>query len=113
MRRRRLLLGVGLMALVSLGLMLPVSIRHPDSVSPEDVGRIVPGMTVGEVEATFGRKADDVWPGWNFDHHVWLGDYGSVWVTFSSGDDRATKAEFNPEWRRPGIADRLRDWLGW
>jgi hypothetical protein len=112
MRWRRLLVGAGLLAVVSIGLMLPVQLRHLDSISPEDVGRIVPGMTVGEVEATFGRKADDVLLGWNFEHHVWLGDYGSVLVTFSSGD-RATKAEFNPEWRRPGITDRLRDWLGW
>jgi hypothetical protein len=113
MSRRRLLLGAGLLALLSLGWMVSARLLWPDPVCPEAVERITVGMTAGEVEATFGRGADDVIPGRNFDHYRWLGASGSVWVTFDLTDGRATRAEFNPEWRRPSFADRLRRLPPW
>jgi hypothetical protein len=62
MRRRRLLLGAGLLALL-LGvaglLLLPRMLAPKPGVTLENFRRIRRGMTLAEVEAAFGRPADE------------------------------------------------------
>jgi hypothetical protein len=119
MRRRRLMLGVGLVTLVLAGtgsaLLL---LAPPDPISPEGAARIEVGMTEEDVERVLGGEKAGFGIGglWHWTA-AWGGDDGEVVVCFTEG--RVSEpAWFNREsfLSRPASRTplgRLRAWLGW
>ena len=84
MSRLTYLLGVGIV-LVALAFLLSDHVLYSSRrIRLCDAQRIRLGMTLAEVEALFGRRADQV-GGINLDcHHTWMGidNTAIVWVGF-------------------------------
>jgi hypothetical protein len=127
MSRRVYLLGGGL-ALVALAFVVTAALLGPSpGVTPANVRRIKPGMTLEEVETVFGKPAGSIM---RFDPccpvkdeplpppgpwlALWSDDNGLAMVTFN-GKNRVEQVEFRPLEARPTSSPltRLREWLGW
>jgi hypothetical protein len=117
MRRRRLLLGAGLLALlvVSVGTAL-VLLAPTNRISPEGAGCINQGMEMEEVVETL-RQRPSIVTGGSFGHSAaWDGDNGTISVDFKRSPDGQLRvcrsARFTPHEPRP-LHDRLRRLLPW
>ena len=118
MRRRRLLLGAGALALLGLaGLVTWDAVPRP-GVTRANGERIQEGMTEEQVVAILGRAPDRhpaVVPGYAAPGTAraayWKGDNGYITVTFTEGGIvTRTISSWGPE---PGLLDRLCRLLPW
>jgi hypothetical protein len=119
MRRRRLLLGAGLLALLGLaGLVLAAWLTRPQpGVTEENYGRITYGMTLAEVQGLLGGEAEEWTPMGNTLIGTWRRDGLTVYVSFQGGRVwQRARMKDGQGWSEmpPGpFPDRLRHLLPW
>jgi hypothetical protein len=127
MRRRRLLLGAGALALVGLGGLSLFLFLLPDRGEPginlENFHRLRAGMPLQEVQAIMGRpgatkhllgRTFQVWQEGSVQIMVLLDDTGRVsHGNFDEWSDDGTGLQKVNDLDEGGVADRLRAWLGW
>jgi hypothetical protein len=88
MRRRRLLLGMGALALLAVTVLLLVSraLAPEPGITRENFGRLRKGMMLNRAEAMLGRPADIVWPGIDSPPHHWWRE-GDLSIELDVGAD--------------------------
>src|SRR5262245_36440790 len=115
MSRRVYLLGVGL-ALVALAFVLTDALLWEPGVTAANVKRIRAGMTLAQVEAIFGRKADDCTGSLKVfgtaRQAYWTEKDGLVLVWLDSEGRVIGKLSLRQR-AEGGPLARLRAWLGW
>jgi hypothetical protein len=108
-------LGVGALGLAALVLFLRLSVP-PAGVTPENFWRIRPGMSMKDVEALLGPKANPIPIGWS-----WVGPTYHAAILFDK-DGKARvggimrKDGTGQHWHlrdQPTLLDRLRCLLPW
>jgi hypothetical protein len=120
--RTRHWLGLGLFAILLLAiplLILCLGRSDADSVNARTIARLQLGMTQGEVERVLGRPADsdavitkdESGQVKEYMAKQWVGLGGrDVRVAFNDAGKTFTIVEGVPP--RPGILDRLHEWIG-
>ena len=120
MKKRRLLLGVGVLAVLGMAGMVVWESQPRPGITRANYERIREGMTLVEVEAILGRPGD----GFGGDGDTprvrfWQGDHVKVTVWFDTdgcveaGWCGTGEEEWEPLTEDEGFLDRLRRLLPW
>ena len=115
--RRRLILGLGLFAVLLLTIpLLVLCLGRSDSVNARAIARLELGMTEREVERVLGRAADaeaviEYDESGQVKRHKarqWVGPVRTVRIAFNDAGKTFTIVEAAPP---AGVFDRLREWI--
>ena len=107
MRRRRLLLGVGALALLGMvGFGLFLWVTNPPRVTLDNCRRLRQGMSVRDVEALLGEP-NEVNKYAHCTFRVWRSEEAEIAVIF----DTADQVWYRPSFWEHSFLDRIRRWL--